>query len=190
MSGPIVGASGETWSAVGAALQKGSRGFKGGSSLAKLLAEHRGRRNQNALPKYTHKQILAWADAHHQRTGDWPKVRSGPIVDAPGETWKAVGVALQLGLRGLKGGASLAQLLAEHRGVRNRLALPKYTHEQILAWADAHHQRTGAWPNQRSGAVDGAPGETWEGIQSALRVGFRGLSGGSSLFQLLQEIDV
>jgi len=40
-SGPIPGAE-ATWSSVDAALQKGSRGLPGGSSLARLLKEHRG----------------------------------------------------------------------------------------------------------------------------------------------------
>jgi hypothetical protein len=29
----------------------------------------------------------------------------------------------------------------------------KLTESQVLAWADAHHGRTGRWPRQRSGAV-------------------------------------
>lgn len=40
-AGPIPGAPGETWSAVDHALIRGQRGLKGGSSLAKLLDEHR-----------------------------------------------------------------------------------------------------------------------------------------------------
>ena len=44
--------------------------------------------------------ILAWADAHHQRTGAWPMGHSGEIQDAPGETWTAVEMALAHGQRG------------------------------------------------------------------------------------------
>src|SRR5262249_6645494 len=39
--------------------------------------------------------------------------------------------------QGLTGGSSLAQLLAERRGVRNHLRLPRLTVEQIAAWAKA-----------------------------------------------------
>ena len=46
------------------------------------------------------KRILAWADAHYQRTGRWPSQTSGPIAEAPGETWLAVHTALRVGLRG------------------------------------------------------------------------------------------
>jgi hypothetical protein len=71
------------------------------------------------------KQILAWADAHHRQHGQWPSARSGAIEG--GETWKGVDVALRRGSRGLPAGSTLARLLAKHRGVRNRSALPTLT---------------------------------------------------------------
>jgi hypothetical protein len=58
---------------------------------------------------------------------------------------------------------------------------------QILAWADAHHARTGAWPDARSGPVEGAPGESWKGLDRDLRDGYRGLPGGDSLLRLLRR---
>jgi hypothetical protein len=99
------------------------------SSLALLLAEHRGRRTGAALPALTVAQILAWADAHHERTGSWPTHRSGPIAGAPGETWRAANDAVLLGVRGLPGGRSLASLLAERRGTPPRARNP-WTAEQ------------------------------------------------------------
>jgi len=62
------------------------------------------------------------------------------------------------------------------------------TIEQILAWADAHREVTGAWPNRDSGPVSGAPCTvSWRTIATALRKGSRGLPGGSSLPGLLAE---
>jgi hypothetical protein len=110
-SGPVAGAAGPTWRIVNAALEQGLRGLPGGSSLARLLGERRGRRNQAALPRLTAEGILAWADAHRARTGRWPGVLSGPIPEAPGENWRAVNLALHRGSRGLPGGGSLARLL-------------------------------------------------------------------------------
>ncbi|HEY3244573.1 MAG TPA: hypothetical protein VGM03_14610, partial [Phycisphaerae bacterium] len=45
-------------------------------------------------------QIVGWADAHHRRTGQWSRVRSGPIPESPGDTWNAIHKALVYGLRG------------------------------------------------------------------------------------------
>ena len=87
----------------------------------------------------TESQILEWADAHYKKTGDWPKVTSGEVLNAPGEKWMNIHAVLYAGGRGLPGGSSLAQLLAEKRGVRNVQDLPNLTVEQILKWADAHN---------------------------------------------------
>ena len=70
-------------------------------------------------------QILAWADAHWRRTGDWPKAISGPVAGAAGLTWAAVESALRIGSRGLPGGDSLARLLRRARGLRERRGGPR-----------------------------------------------------------------
>jgi hypothetical protein len=66
-------------------------------------------------PPLTEAQILAWADAHYERTGRWPAARSGPIPEVPGEVWTNIESALYDGHRGLPGGDSLARLLNRHR---------------------------------------------------------------------------
>jgi hypothetical protein len=66
-------------------------------------------------PPLTVEQILAWADAHHTRTGTWPTAWSGSVANAPGETWGALDQSLYHGRRGLPRGGSLARLLARHR---------------------------------------------------------------------------
>jgi hypothetical protein len=91
--------------------------------------------------------------------------------------------ALQEGHRGLAGGSSLARLLAERRGARNPVR-PPLTVRRVLAWADAHRRRSGAWPRQDSGPVAGASGENWKALDTSLR---QGLPAGSSLARLLAE---
>jgi len=59
--------------------------------------------------------------------------------------------------------------------------------EQILEWAEAHKVRTGMWPSRNAGPVPEAPGETWGGIETALRAGRGGLPGGDTLAQLLRR---
>ena len=114
-SGPIDGTN-ETWCGVDGALFHGRRGLPPGGSLIKLLAQYRGYRHPHYLPRLTLKQILLLADAHQARTAAWPTGNSGPVADAPGETWNAIDLALMRGTRGLRGGSSLADLLARRRG--------------------------------------------------------------------------
>jgi hypothetical protein len=186
-SGPIPEAPGDTWHTVNIALREGLRGLRGRRSLPQLLAQRRGVRNLPGTPALTVETILAWAGAHHTATGQWPRLNSGPVIDQPGETWNAVQSALWIGARGLAGGSSLALLLQEHRGVRNKSRLPRLAERRILAWADAHHRRTGRYPVIASGPIADAPGETWLAMQMALVEGLRGLPGGSSLARLLNE---
>jgi hypothetical protein len=58
---------------------------------------------------------------------------------------------------------------------------------RVLGWAEAHRARAGAWPRIDSGPVPESPGETWRRIDNALRLGLRGLEGGSSLARLLER---
>ncbi len=201
-----------TWQAIDVALKKGWRGLSMGLSLATLLQQKRGARHRNHLPRLSIRQILKWADAHYKRTGSWPHYNSGPIAEAPGETWTGVSKALIAGRRGLRGDTSLARLLTAKRGVPNHLDVPPLPTDKILGWAKAHFRRTGKWPNNRSGPIPEAPGETWAivynamvqgnrghrgrsdapgeswgAIEAALRRGKRGLTSGSSLHRLLRR---
>lgn len=135
-------------------------------------------------PDLTVSQILGWADAFMARTGRW-LTRADGRVALPDTTWSAVDGCLKSGSRGLNPGSSLAKLLLARRGRRHKKYLPRLTTAAILGWADAHHARTGEWPDQAAGTVADAPGETWAGIDTALGVGGRGLPGNSSIAQLL-----
>jgi hypothetical protein len=185
VAGPIPQAPAESWRKVNAALSNGSRGLPGGSSLAQLLAARRGVRNCKQPPELSISQILAWADAFHARTGDWPNLTSGPIPEAPGETWGAVQLALKGGARGLPRTPRLSQLLAEHRGWRRAMRRSRLAVHQVLAWAKAFYARTGRWPAPEDGPIIEAAGETWMAVDVALQEGRRGLPRNSSLARLL-----
>ncbi len=179
--GPGDRGAGESWGAISGSLARGGRGLPGGSSLAKLLAEHRGARNPKALPRLCVEQILAWADAHREATGRWPSLLSGAVRDAPGEDWGAINLVLSSGHRGLPGGSSLARLLDEHRPERRREPDPGPGPRLGRGPSAA----TGRWPDAHCGPVRDAPGESWIEINSSLSRGYRGLPGGTSLAQLL-----
>lgn len=147
------------------------------------------RRRQRSGPERLRPAIiLAWADAFFERRQRWPDRLAGSIPESLRSTWRQVDNALIYGFRGLRGGSTLAQFLTEHRGVRNRQALPHLSERQILAWADRFEKSTGRWPRERGdGAIPGTDGETWRNVGAALREGGRGLPGGSSLQQLLES---
>jgi hypothetical protein len=185
--GPVDGTTDLTWCGIDQALQKGHRGLRGGSSLAKFLHQHRGVRHQSLLPPLNHELILRWADAHHARTGKWPVWMSGKVVGVPGETWCGIDKSLRFGRRTLRGGSSLARLLDKRRGVRNNADVPRLTLKKVLAWADAHFQRTGKWPTRESGTIPEAPLETWAAVDGAFVAGARGLVGFGSLIRFLSK---
>ena len=156
------------------------------STQLKRRAPVRRERRLN-LPPLSVPQILAWADAHHARTGKWPNHQSGQVPEAPEVTWSAIHANLCYGNRGLPGGFTLKQLLVKKRGLRNNTRLPELGLYKILNWADAHLARHGTWPNRESGVIPESGGETWATVNAALRFGLRGFEGGSSLSKVLNE---
>ena len=66
----------------------------------------------------TEEQVLAWADAHFARTGQWPGAGTGAVGGVPEQSWAAIDEALRRGFRGLPGGDTLARLLDRLRGRR------------------------------------------------------------------------
>jgi hypothetical protein len=157
------------------------------------LADRRGVRNFADLPQLTEDQILKWCDEFRKRVGRWPRQRDWyePIPNSGGENWLGVDQALKLGLRGLSGKKTLAELMAERRGVRNQAKLPRLTYAQIFEWAKAYRSLTGSWPACRClpNEIEGSNGETWRNIDQVLRKGMRGLPGESSLSRLIARND-
>ena len=141
---PSQGSPGRTWTSLSPAGGVGCRAAPrwrtcwpcGGASGAKAtsIPSARGRSSPGPTPITN-------------GSGCWPTRRVGPDPGGARRDLErgAIGLVVS-GLRGLAGGSSLPRLLAEQRGVRNVHGLPPLTEEQVLAWADAHHARTGRWP--------------------------------------------
>lgn len=72
-----------SWRSIDFALQYGSRGLPGGSTLSTLLEQKRGKPKSFYLVRPTNKQILDWAYAEYERTGKWPHKNSRDIPEAP-----------------------------------------------------------------------------------------------------------
>lgn len=88
-SGQISGAPPDvrSWSSVNDGLRHGGRGLPDGSSLVLLLERERGRVHRFHRPLLKISTIIKWAKQHRARTGRWPGRKSGPVADAPQETW-------------------------------------------------------------------------------------------------------
>lgn len=183
-SGPIDGTD-ETWTGIAMALRKSARGLSGNTSLARLLAKHRGHRNIRSLPRLSRGQVLRWADEYRKIHKRWPSSRSGPIPGTQ-DSWATVNNALASGIRGLAEQTTLAQLLIDERGARSVKNLPRLTETQILEWVKRHQKINGQLPTARSEWLLDEP-ETWFNISQGLRLGLRGLPGGSSLAKLLKK---
>jgi hypothetical protein len=187
-SGPVQGAPAAiTWHTIGQCLRTGGQGLPGGTTLRRLLAQHRGAPGGDRPPRLTIEQVLAWADSYHAAHGCWPNKLAGRVAASRQETWGGIDRALRQGRRGLPAGSSLGALLAEHRGARKRPPDRTLTVAQILAWADAHHAATGVWPTTCSGPVLAAPGRDWSTIDHVLRKARHGFPRGSSLHRLLSD---
>ena len=183
-AGRVLGTD-EKWLNINAALISGGRGLPSGTSLARVLAEHRGARNVAQLPPLSIERILRWADDHKAATGEWPTVKSGRITGTD-EVWQNIQNALFHGHRGVKKGTTLTQLLAKHRGVRNPKRLPKLSTALILRWAKDYYRQHGEWPKRSTSPIPGTF-DTWFSVDNALGKGLRGLPGGSSLAKLLNK---
>src|SRR6516225_1055615 len=68
---------------------------------------------------------------------------------------------------------------------KRRGSRPPLTRALILKWIN--RRKTGGLPAADSGPVVGQPGEDWRAINACLRLGLRGLPGGSSIARLLGE---
>lgn len=186
-SGPIPGTR-VTWKLVDVRLRVGTKGFLGGSGLSEFLQENcgarRGARGDELSVEGIKSHIVSW----NKRTGEWPRINSGPVPGTK-DTWMKFHSALSEGLRGLPRGGSLGVLVIQvsgERHPRNTKNAPMLTIEKIAEWATSWNLRTDGWPKADSGKIPDSGGESWDGVNWALRKGRRGLPGGSSLKEFLR----
>lgn len=139
--------------------------------------------------------IIDWLRQYMNKYNKKPRMQSGIIEFAIGPyeniTWSAINAALWKGGRGLPGGSSLANLIEEQFGIRNKMNLPGLTEAIIHEWIEQFIKKYHRKPIASDGTVEFAngryTGETWGAIDSSLLAGVRGLIGGSSLAQFIEQ---
>ncbi len=85
----------------------------------------------------------------------WVGAASGPVMNCPGDTWKARQHMLSLGGRGLEGGSSIHQFIAE----------------RVHATGETYKEQHGAYPDRNSGVFTEDPRLTWADIDDAYQKG-------------------
>ena len=185
--GEVPGLPGETWSRIDGALCGNRRGVDkwpvSYRSIADFQAKVFGTRNIMDLDDLDAEKVedamAAYRDAHG---GGLPEYDTpGEVSGLPGEKWLGIDYALRRRKRGTDKWPtrydSLADFKAKVFGTRNKKNLDALEHEEVkdamAAFRDAHG---GDLPtSQTPGEVPGLPGETWLGIESALKVVGRGV---------------
>jgi len=196
----------EHWGALNVGLSVGSRDLPGGSSLWQLRVAN-GLYEDNVL---TEEKIVNWIRLFHEKAGKWPNETDRIIWDRDAkdnewvivkdESWKSLAHAITRGRRGLAGlkGTTLGQLKSKH-GLKNEAR--ELTTEKLISWIKLFREKTGKWPSLEDTTVwdraaDGnwleIEDESWQGINSALRQGHRGLAAckGSSLSKFRYSHDL
>ena len=166
-SGPCLEAPGEHWGSLMSAVHEGQRGLPGGSTFAQLLVKHRGHRSKGHAPRLSIPQILDWALAFQTRHGEWPTSHSGPVAEAPGETWSGIQSALGRGRRGLPGGSTLARLRDSSAAHAPRRRIRRARNLWIiLKLVSRCPSRPSRWKRQ---GVESAQNKSRSGIECAQR---------------------
>ena len=170
---------------------KGRRGLPGGTTLERLLVEHRGEPAKRRHIELTVEQILAWADTHYEAAGSWPTAASGPVARCSGAHMELGQHHAAQGRPGPAGRLDACPLAEAARSGGRDWPMAKrpsaLTVDLILSWADAYHEEHGNWPNKGSGPVPDAPKYRWSWVDTMLREGVPGLPGGSTLARLLEQ---
>lgn len=172
--------SGETWMSIISSLRSGCRGVRKKMSCIKELMT-------DEVPpgrpgKLSMELIKTWADAFFAKNGYYPLTRSGPVDEAPGETWRNIEAAMRKGNRGLPKG-SLTEFL---RGKKYDLTI-----QQIKEWILIYEARFGKFPVvNNSVPLPEMKNDTWIILSRSLIMGNRGLPAGSiSIPKICKQIE-
>jgi hypothetical protein len=175
---PVPGVPETSWISIDKAARRGTRGFKRGRSLAKILASVKDDRT------LSESKIIKAAKDFHKLHKVWPTSDSTePVPGMENETWKAIGAAGQVGRRGLKKGRTISQIIG-HLKDDNTL-----TEAKIIESAKNYFKSTGKWPSSKNkDLAPGIPNTIWKNIDASGYAGTRGLKKGRTLAVILATV--
>jgi len=157
---------GRDWSGINASFRYGGRGLRGSSPCRGLLAGTRQEAEDQRRPRLTIKQILAWADEHHEsERGVGPARTPGHSGHDDGEIGTTYKEPCTLECEAFRG-SSIAKLLRQYRG-ESAGGQPRADDQTDPGLGDDHHRRTGVWPRKEQ-ARHRRTTERWNLIYYAL----------------------
>lgn len=175
----------ENWEGINRALRHGTRGLSAfkGQSLAQFRHHH------DLHDQLTEAQVVRWIKLFHEKMDKWPTQYDEQIWDRtePGawflvedEHWSKIDQALRQRGRGLhEVDATSLPLLRRKHGLHNDLNA-----QQLIQWLRLFKQKEDRWPNLNDKTIweQDASGvwvivkrESWTIVNTALRLGLRGL---------------
>jgi len=170
-SGAVLAEPSENWSAIRSNLVAGGRGLPSGLSIEKVLFNELGIVGVRAGKNLTEDLIIKLAKAHFISNDVYPNENSEWVLGGK-DSWAAISAALRDGLRGLPGGASLAQLL-DKAGLKTNSADRSYPSlKKMKKVAEEFRElNNGNLPSRESGAFPNYLDLTWGTIDAALKRG-------------------
>lgn len=165
-------------------FRKGLRGLDGNISFPEFANQVLGLKEKKDLDV---SMIIKELKKYHKKNKKYPNKRDASFFLADGTSATSLDQALRMGFRGLDGGSSLAKLIEEISGKPSHTNKMKLTESIIKKEIISFYMKNKQYPTQCS--KESKPfGSTWVSIDLALRSGFRGLEGGSSLSKLVKEV--
>ncbi len=195
-----------TWNTVYAAGRRGHRGLTKGRTLSKILAPLReeignnlkGRENGPYKQLLSESSIIEAAREYYSRRGKLPTASSREKLSTyPATNWGSVNSAGRVGSRGLTSGRTLSTILAPLREEignkpKRRTSAPYkqlLSESSIIEAAREYYARNGKMPTQFSRErLSTYPDTNWGSVNSAGRVGSRGLTSGRTLSTILAPL--
>ena len=146
----------------------------------------------NGVPLKEEKIIEA-AIQQFDKTGKWPTLNdsTSEIPLLPGDNWKAINAAGQIGGRNLQIGRTLAVILKPIKLLNGSKVMGgQLTVEKIVDAAIEHFEKTGKWPTAEDSKskIPLLPGDNWTAINEASRRGGRNLQKCQTLAEILKPI--
>lgn len=184
---------GTTMKSIDSALHLGNRGLKAYGNITEFLIFHKRIKRAEEKIELSVKLVLSWIDEYFKNNKKYPSAHSGAIKGT-NENWFNVNTCGRVGVRGLKKGESIAQLITKYRTKKINWLTTNYYLEDIKNWIQEYFDKFKVYPNSTNKNIKDRP--TWGAIHNSLKKGKRDINDkkgkfiiepGSSLSEFIEK---